>query len=210
MIADPALILVDLQRDFCDPDGAHGTDAEMTGEGRPTDAVSAASTFLERYRESGRTPILIRTTHDDATTSSLWKRKYDERPTPCRPGSEGVEFASGLDVDADDVVVTKHRYSAFQDTPLDLILRSNDVSEVLIGGVATNVCVESTVRGAFDRDYEVTVLEDCTGSTEDALREATLQNVAAHFGAVRQSTTVELDPVPEPDRQSEPAGPADR
>jgi ureidoacrylate peracid hydrolase len=210
VIADPALILVDLQRDFCDPEGAHGGDAEMAGEGRPADAVSAASTFLERYRASGRTPILIRTTHDDATTSSLWKRKYDDRPTPCRPGTDGAEFASGLGVDADDVVVTKHRYSAFHDTPLDVILRSNDVSEVLIGGVATNVCVESTVRGAFDREYQVTLLEDCTGSTEDALREATLQNVADHFGTVRQSGDVELDPLSEPDPRSEPAGSVDR
>lgn len=194
MIADPALVLVDFQRDFCAPAGAHGTDAQMTGSGRPADAVSAASTFLDRYRESGRTPILIRTTHDETTTSPLWEHKYEERPTPCQPGTEGAEFAPDLGVDPEDVVVTKHRYNAFYETSLQTILRSNDISEVLIGGVSTNVCVESTVRGAFDRDYDVTVLADCTGSTEDSLREATLENVAAHFGTVQTSTDVNLEP----------------
>lgn len=210
MIADPALVLVDLQRDFCSPEGAHGTDAEMTGAGRPADAVSAASEFLERYRASGRTPILIRTIHDEATTSPLWEQKYDDRPTPCRPDTDGAEFASGLGVEADDVVVTKHRYSAFHETPLEMILRSNDISEVLIGGVAANVCVESTVRGAFDRGYAVSVLEDCTGSTEPDLRAATLQNVAAHFGTVRESTDVDLDPIEDASRPPEPVESPDR
>lgn len=195
MIADPALVLVDFQKDFCDPAGAHGTTADMVGEGRPVPAVSAASGFLDRYRASGRTPILVRTIHDDASTSELWARKYADRPTPCRPDTEGAAFAADLDVETDDVVVTKHRYSGFRGTDLDTILRSNDVTELLIGGVATNVCVESTVRGAFDRDYEVTVLRDCTGSTEPDRRESTLENVAAHFGTVRESDDIELSPV---------------
>lgn len=195
MIADPAVVFVDFQKDFCAPEGAHGTDAEVTGEGRPADAASAAGEFLDRYRTTGRTPILVRTIHDETSTSPLWEEKYKDRPTPCRPGTDGAEFASALGVEDDDVVVTKHRYSGFHETALDTILRSNDVSEVLIGGVATNVCVESTVRGAFDRDYAVTVLDDCTGSTEPELREATLRNVAAHFGTVCDSSDVELDSV---------------
>ena len=195
MITDPAVVLVDFQRDFCDPAGAHGKDADVTGTGRPAAAVSAAATFLERYRASGRTPILVRTIHDEASTSPLWAGKYEDRPTPCRPGTDGAKFAAGLGVESDDVVVTKHRYSGFHGTDLDAILRSNDVSELLIGGVATNVCVESTVRGAFDHDYEVTLLRDCTGSTEDALRESTLQNVAAHFGTVCESDDIDLEPV---------------
>lgn len=195
MIADPALVLVDLQRDFCAPAGAHGTDADMTGEGRPADAVSAAASFLDRYRATGRTPILVRTIHDEASTSPSWAAKYEDRPTPCRPDTDGAEFASGLGVEPDDLVVTKHRYNGFYGTDLDVILRSNDVSEVLIGGVATNVCVESTARAAFDRDYDVTLLDDCTGSTEPELRAATLRNVAAHFGTVRESDEIDLDPV---------------
>lgn len=205
MIADPALVLVDFQRDFCAPAGAHGTDAQMTGSGRPASAVSAASTFLDRYRASGRTPILIRTTHDDTTTSPLWEHKYEERPTPCQPGTKGAEFAPGLGVEAEDVVVTKHRYNAFHETSLQTILRSNDISEVLIGGVSTNVCVESTVRGAFDRGYEVTLLADCTGSTEDSLRDATLENVAAHFGTVQVSGDVDLRSLGEGGHSSESA-----
>lgn len=192
MIADPALVLVDMQRDFCAPDGAHGRDADVTG---PQSAAEAAGDFLRRYRDSGRTPILVRTLHGEDSTSSRWQAKYENRPTPCRPGTEGAAFVPELDVRDADRVVTKHRYSAFHETDLDLVLRSNDVSRVLIGGVATNVCVESTARAAFDHDYDVTVLRDCTGSTEPDLREASLRNVAGHFGTVTESDDVELPPV---------------
>lgn len=195
MIADPALLLVDLQRDFCSPEGAHGADSTMRGPGRPAAAAENAATFLDRYRDSGRTPILIRTTHGDASTSPLWAEKYTDRPMTCRPGTDGAAFVPEIDVRPDDVVVTKHRYSAFHGTDLDLILRSNDISEVLIGGVATNICVESAVRDAFDHDYDVTVLQDCTGSTEPELREASLENIEAHFASVETSDAVPLDPV---------------
>ncbi|MFB6095758.1 MAG: cysteine hydrolase family protein [Haloferacaceae archaeon] len=192
MLADPALVLVDLQRDFCDPSGAHGRDADVSD---PRSAVESAVEFLERYRASGRTPVFVRTIHDEASTSPRWAQKYADRPTPCRPGTEGAELMPALDVGDDDVVVTKHRYSGFQGTDLDQVLRSNGVSRVLVGGVATNVCVESTARAAFDHDYDVTLLRDCTGSTEPELKDASLRNVQAHFGDVRDSDAVDLPPV---------------
>lgn len=194
MLADPALVLVDMQRDFCDPGGAHGHDSDVSD---PMSAVQSAGSFLDRYRESGRTPIFIQTLHGEESTSPRWAQKYEDRPTPCRPGSEGAAFMPQLDVGDSDVVVTKHRYSAFHGTDLDLILRSNGISRVLVGGVAANVCVESTVRAAFDHDYDVTLLRDCAGSTEPELKEASLRNVEAHIGDVRDSDDVDLPTVDE-------------
>lgn len=192
-IADPALVLVDFQKDFCSPGFAHDApDADLTSV---REAAEAAGEFLERYRDSGRTPILVRTVHDDASTSPLWAAKYDDRPRTCRPDTEGVTFVPDLDVKSSDVVVTKHRYSAFHETDLDTYLRSADIDRILVGGVATNVCVESTVRAAFDRDYGVTLLEDCTGSTEPDLYEASVENVDAHLGDVVESDQVDLEPI---------------
>ena len=188
-LGDPALILVDMQRDFCDPDGAHGRDADTSD---PMAAVESAAAFLERYRAAGLTPVFVRTIHRAADTSPRWARKYENRPTPCRPDTAGAEPMPELGVREDDPVVTKHRYSAFHGTDLNVLLRSSGVSEVLVGGVATNVCVESTVRGAFDRDYDVTLLADCTGSTEPDLKAASLRNVKNHFGRVVESDEVEL------------------
>lgn len=188
-LRDPVLVLVDMQRDFCSPAGAHGQDADTSD---PMRAVESAVTFLERYRASGRTPVFVRTLHGEADTSPRWAEKYAQRPTPCKPGTEGAEFVPALDVRDDEPVVTKHRYSAFHGTDLDVLLGSSGVEELLVGGVATNVCVESTVRAAFDRDYEVTLLSDCTGSTEADLKAASLRNVEGHFGRVRASDEIDL------------------
>jgi ureidoacrylate peracid hydrolase len=87
-------------------------------------------------------------------------------------------------------VVTKHRYSAFVDTELQALLRSNRIENLLLAGVATNVCVESTARDAFMFDYRVTVLSDCTGTYSETLREATLENMRRAFGTVATSTEV--------------------
>lgn len=203
MIRDPALVVVDMQRDFCQPGGAHDQIDGSVGADTPSRsdragwedvqrAVDATGRFLGRYRASGRTPILVRTLHDEHTNDGVWAAKYADRPMPCRPGTEGAEFVEELAARPSDAVVTKHRYSAFHGTNLDLYLDSNDVTTVLVAGVVTNVCVESTVRSAFDSGYEVTVLSDCTGSREPALSDASFDNMAAHFAAVRESGDVDL------------------
>jgi ureidoacrylate peracid hydrolase len=189
MIRDPALVLVDLQRDFVDlPPESDADPSAFAG------ALAAAADFLDRYRETGRTPILVRTTHDEHSNSPAWTEKYAgrDRKMPCETGTEGAAFADELPVESGDVVVTKHRYSAFHETDLETYLRSNDVSRVLVGGVNTNVCVAATVIDAFDRDYHVTVLEDCTASTEPELHESMLENVASNFGTVCRSDEVDL------------------
>lgn len=196
VIADPALVLVDLQRDFCSPDGNHGRRKDVSNLEPALDAITR---FLRRYRSSGRSPIFIRTLHDNATTSPLWDDKYEgqDRERPCRPGTEGAEFISKIDVRASDAVITKCRYSGFYETSLDVVLRSHGISHLLLGGVSTNTCVASTVRAAYDRDYEVTTLQDCCGSTDPATGEVTLRNLEGTFGGVVQTDTIDLPSIPE-------------
>lgn len=191
VIADPALVLVDLQRDFCSPDGNHGRRKDVS----PLEpAIEANAKFLQRYRSSGRSPILVRTLHDDPTTSPLWDDKYEgqDRERPCQPGTKGAEFIPEIGVRPSDAIVTKVRYSGFYETGLDVVLRSNEISQLLIGGVSTNTCVASTVRGGYDRDYDVKILEDCCGSTNPSTAEVTLRNLDGTFGEVVHSDTIEL------------------
>lgn len=193
MLSDPALVVIDLQRDFCDPAFVpDSTDLSIV-----TPAVEATADFLDRYRESGRTPIFITTFHDEYSNSKLWAEKYEnrEKTMPCRPKTEGAALLSVLGTCETDLVLTKHRYSAFVGTALDLHLSSNKVTEVILVGVNTNVCVASTAYDAFNRDYKVTVLEDCTGTTEPEHHEQTLNNIDSHFGTVSQSDDVELPTV---------------
>ena len=90
----------------------------------------------------------------------------------------------------DEVIVTKHRYGAFEGTDLDLVLRSRGIRSVIMTGVATNVCVETTARQAFMRDYYVVFTSDCSATFSQAAHDATLYNIDQFFGEVASSEQI--------------------
>ncbi len=88
-----------------------------------------------------------------------------------------TEFHLQMDVQSHDIIIIKHRISALYGTDLEVILRGNNISEVIICGVSTSFVVESTVRELHDRDYKVTVIADaCNAATQEA-HDASLQNL---------------------------------
>lgn len=189
MIQDPALIVVDVQKDFAKPDYAFGESVEHLDE-----MIKRTEKFLDRYRNSGRNPIFVRTVHDENTDSPTWIKKYnsEEFNRPCIKNTEGTEFISELNVKEKDIVVTKHRYDAFHNTNLEQYLTANDISEILVCGIATNICVESTVRSAYNRDYNVTTISDCVGAADEHLHDAALENMNRFFGGIKPSTAIDL------------------
>jgi ureidoacrylate peracid hydrolase len=90
----------------------------------------------------------------------------------------------------EEVIVTKHRYGAFEGTDLDLALRSKGIRTVIMTGVATNVCVETTARQAFLRDYYVVFTNDCTATFSQPEHDAALNNIDQFFGQVVPSADV--------------------
>jgi ureidoacrylate peracid hydrolase len=95
-----------------------------------------------------------------------------------------------LDVKPTDIILSKPRFGAFHGTDLELILRSNGIDSVIVSGIATNVCCETTAREANARDFKVFFLSDGTatfgsqGLTADEVQRAALANVASVFGEV--------------------------
>ena len=87
-------------------------------------------------------------------------------------------------------MVTKHRYSGFVNTDLDTVLRSMGIQRLLIAGVTTNVCVESTARDAVMRDYFVTLLRDCMAADSEAEHNASLRTFESYFGRIANSEEV--------------------
>jgi ureidoacrylate peracid hydrolase len=83
-----------------------------------------------------------------------------------------------------DVIVNKHRYNAFYQTDLDLILRAKGIRTLIMTGVATNVCVETTAREGFMRDYYIVFLRDCTATMSEELHNSALKNISLFFGDV--------------------------
>jgi ureidoacrylate peracid hydrolase len=105
-------------------------------------------------------------------------------------GTWGADFYQ-LKPEPGDPIVNKHRYSAFVGTRLDSILRTFQRSSLIMTGVATNVCVESTSRDALFLDYHVVFMADATAANDGpAAHEATLENIRRHFGVV--ATTDEV------------------
>lgn len=81
-------------------------------------------------------------------------------------GADSAQLHDSLDVAADDIIVNKPRYGAFFGTDLELILRSRGVNTVIISGIATNICCETTAREAAQRDFRVLFLSDGTATKE--------------------------------------------
>lgn len=105
-------------------------------------------------------------------------------------GTDPAKLHKSLDVQESDILLTKPRYGAFTGTDLDLILRSNGIEAVIIGGIATNVCCDTTAREANQRDYRVFFLSDGTGNhgmqglSADDIKQATLASIRLAFGQV--------------------------
>jgi ureidoacrylate peracid hydrolase len=184
-----AVIVVDVQNDFCHPDGA------MARRGFSVEACAEMIPRLQRLLDGahayGASVIFIQTIHTRWTDSDPWLYRSDDRKRldTCREGSWGAEFyrvAPG----PNDPVVVKHRYSAFVNTRLESILHTLRIETLVMTGVATNVCVESTARDGFQRDYNIVFLDDCSATYDRALHDATLTNIRNHFGTVAKADDV--------------------
>jgi ureidoacrylate peracid hydrolase len=90
----------------------------------------------------------------------------------------------------EDIILIKHRYSAFIGTSLDGILRANGIKTLILTGVATNVCVESTARDGFMMDYHIVVPSDLTAGVNDQAKQMSLFNIDAFFGEVVESKSI--------------------
>lgn len=88
----------------------------------------------------------------------------------------------------EDIVVNKNRYSGFSNTELDVILGTQNIKYLMFIGIATNVCVESTLRDAYFHEYFPVMVSDGCGNTgPDYIQEATIWNVSQVFGWVTTS-----------------------
>jgi nicotinamidase-related amidase len=90
----------------------------------------------------------------------------------------------------EEKIIHKHRYSAFYNTDFEIVLRCLDVKDLIITGVMTNLCCESTARDAYIRDHRVFFLLDATGTVNEELHLATLKNLA--FGFAYVTTTQDI------------------
>jgi ureidoacrylate peracid hydrolase len=184
------LLVVDVQNDFCAPGGwidRHG--ADLDGIHR---AVDKLMWLIPRARAAGIKPIFVRAIYDLIYLSPPMLERHKRlgfSTAHCQSGTWGADFF-GVHPEEGDIVITKHRYSAFVDTELGPLLRAQRVENLIVTGITSNVCVESTARDAYMLDYHVVFPSDCSATYEEAAHFATLQNIRRAFGIVTDAAEI--------------------
>lgn len=182
-----ALIVVDVQNDFCHPEGVFGKRQFDLSHVEP--AVNNLVVFIERCRQVNTPIVFVQTLHSSWTDSDAWNERLEgagrEMPI-CRPDTWGADFYK-IVPRITDFIIKKHRFSGFVGTDLDLVLRARGIDTLLMAGVATNVCVETTARHAFTLDYRIVLVEDCCGAFSIEEHAAALTNISKYFGIVSDS-----------------------
>ena len=189
--ARTALINVDLQNVFVEGFDISATDGP--------DVVQRLNKLSKVCREHGM--MVIHTINElradgsnrgiaaDVVTAYLQSTGTNRRGG-ITAGTDAAKLHDSLDVEPTDILLTKPRYGSFTGTDLDLILRTNNIEAAIVGGIATNVCVDTTAREANQRDYKVFFLSDGTGNhgmqglSAEEIKAATLAAVRLCFGQV--------------------------
>jgi nicotinamidase-related amidase len=186
------LVIVDMQNDLCHPDGAFargGLDLRDIQNAIPNvirtvDAARKAEVFVT---------WLLNTHLPDGLSNapSLERMRCHYRmPEHCVEGTWGHALVDGLLPCHDDLIIKKHRSSGFTGTSLDMLLNANAIETIVAIGVATEGCVDSTVREAIFHNYYAVCITDAMASTRRELHEAAVTIMRARYDCLETDEIV--------------------
>src|SRR6267378_3918555 len=193
-----ALVIIDMQRDFVEPGGfgaALGNNVRLLES-----AVPAVAKLLRAFRELGLTVIHTKECHRPDLADCPPAKRNRGRPglrigdagamgRILIEGEPGNDFVPSLKPAPGEVVIPKPGKGAFYATRLQAELQGRGITHLLVTGVTTEVCVQTTMREANDRGYECLLVEDATESYFPEFKKATLDMVRAQNGIVGWTAT---------------------
>ena len=171
-----ALLVIDMQNDFCAPGGYVETVARL--DASPCRAVAAPIMELVEDARGTSVPVFwikANYDHDKLPPGMLARQRQRSTVACCGTGSAGAALYQMSPL-ADEPVVEKNTYSALWRTELEAMLRARGIRSVALTGVQTNVCVETTLRDAVCVGFYGALVSDCVASHRAALHEATMRN----------------------------------
>lgn len=195
--ARTALLIVDVQNDFCDPRGfyCHVPEYSQTQLAPINRMRAPLLALLEAARAVDCLRVFIRGIYDPVYVAPPFGEKLASRDAlghACLEGSWGADYWDPFRPQGGgrEVEVVKHRNSAFHGTDLALILRANDIRTTVIAGVATSGCVDSTVRHAMFNDFFVILAADATADYVEERYRVHVDTIAGSFGHVVSSEQI--------------------
>ena len=204
-LARTAIVVVDMQNDFCHPDGwlaSIGVDVaparapigplrELLPWLRANHGAVVWLNWGNRPDRANLPPGVLHVYNPDGRGNGIGAPARPGGSPTLQAGSWSAAIVDELKPEPDDISVDKYRMSGFFDTPLDSILRNLGVTTLLFGGVNADQCVLATLADAACIGYDVVLLEDCAATTSPPYCfEATVYNVAQCFGFVTTSTAL--------------------
>jgi ureidoacrylate peracid hydrolase len=185
-----AVVVVDVQNDFCHPDGAMSRYGYDTAPVRQM--VSRIADLLDAARTHSVPRIYLQVQHDEWSDDPAWLARSStggrielaEFPL-VQADSWGAQLY-GLSPAEDELVLAKPRYSGFAYTALELALRAKRRDTVLLAGVATNVCVRATAVDAVTHGFVPVLMTDATAAMSATEHQAAVREFRAFYGPVAQ------------------------
>jgi len=181
---ETAILLIEFQKEFCSEDGVL---YELAKEQlKAQNAISNTVDLVEKARKKGclicHIPIHFSKDYKELKQpKGILKAVVDAKAF----SGKGAEWIDELKSSQEDIIIEgKKTVGAFASTNLDFILRSRGIKNVAVAGFLTNFCVESTVREAYDRGYNVVVLKDCTVAASAEDQKFAEEKIFPSFGEV--------------------------
>lgn len=194
---NPGLVVVDAQKAFASEDGSLAADGvDVSG---PIEKIPKLKHLIDQARDSGFPIVFTRSVRRadgrDApgNNMSFVPTVYSERNPICIEGTADVEYVEGINPKPAEYEVTKLRYDGFSGTNLEARLRSEGVETVVVCGFMTNGCVEATARTAYERGFNVVLVEDCAASMESEAHDAAVNNVETLLGVAPTSDEIRFE-----------------
>lgn len=195
-VSQTALIVIDMQRDFCAPDGYVAQLGEDIAPLRA--ALGPAAAALSAARAAGMRVFHTRQGYrPDLSDMPAWRRKQGTIVGQAGPlgrvlirGEPGFQIVPEVAPREDEPVIDKTASGAFTDTDLDRVLRTAGVQALAFAGLTIDVCVHTTLREAKDRGYQCLLVEDACGAINPFLHDWAIQSVKVEggvFGSVTDS-----------------------
>jgi nicotinamidase-related amidase len=174
-----ALVLIDLQKGIAPYAGGPHSAADVCGR---------AGALAKRFRELDAPVVLVRVGFAADFADAL-KQPVD-RPSTRTLTADWLELADELGEAESDIHIIKRQWGAFHGTELDLQLRRRGITQIVLGGISTNIGVESTARAAYEHNYAVVLAEDAMSAADAAQHQFAVEKIFPRLGRVRSTAEI--------------------